>query len=118
MSNLVLFTGRLSAAPSLKNHGETAVAKLVLIRNEYAGKDGKGKAKERKVSAQFTAFNGIAETLAKNAMQGDQLIVQARLQNNNYEIDGETRYGFDFIVESFEYGAPGPAKREQLADRD
>lgn len=117
MSNTLVFVGRLSAAPSLKNSGKKAVAKLVLIRNEYAGTDNEGETKERTVSAQFTAFGGMAETLAKNAMKGDQLIVTARVQNNNYEKDGEKVYGFDFVIEGFEYGAPGPEKREQLANR-
>jgi len=47
-------------------------------------------------------------------MKGDQLIVGFRIENNNYEKDGEIAYGFNFIVEDFQFGAPGKEKREHF----
>jgi single-strand DNA-binding protein len=114
MSNIIIFTGRLSGAPELTHHGETKVAKFILIRNEYAGKDKAGKAKERTVAVQFTAFNGTAAAIAEHCRKGDQLIVTAGISNNNYEKDGDTVYGFNFVVSGFEFGAPGPEKRQML----
>lgn len=112
--NTLIYTGRLASAPEARQHGDTTVAKLTLIRNEYAGKDGKGQARERVVSVQFTAFNGVAEALAKHARKGDQLIVDAGLENNNYEKDDVKHYGYNFVIRSFEFGAPGPEKRAEL----
>lgn len=117
MSNLLIFTGRLSAAPESRSHGDTDVTKFTLIRNEYAGKDSKGKAKERVVSIQFTAFNGLGTAIAEHAKKGDQLIVEAELSNNNYEKDGVDVYGYNFTVRNFEFGAPGPEKRAALDAR-
>lgn len=34
--NLMIFAGRLAAAPELKQYGDTKVARFRLIRNEYA----------------------------------------------------------------------------------
>jgi len=118
MSNTLIFVGRVAQAPALTRPSGTAVCKFTLIRNEYAGTDNDGNVRdERTVSLQFTAFQKRAEALAKNVMEGDQLIVTARIENNNYQKDGVDVYGFNFVVENFEFGAPGPRKRAQLAER-
>ncbi|AIV73612.1 single-stranded DNA-binding protein [Pseudomonas aeruginosa] len=110
-----VFVGNLAKTPTITGTGDRAVARFTLIANEYAGKDREtGEARERSVSIQFTAFRGKAESIAKHAMRGDQLIVDYRVENNDYEKDGETVYGFNFIVEDFQFGAPGKEKREQF----
>lgn len=117
--NQLNFVGRLAAAPTLTKHGETHVAKFTLLSNEYAGKDkGTGESLESTVSIQFTAFDKKAQVIAEHCLKGDQVILtNARIQNNDYEKSGEKVYGYNFIVEDFEFGAPGAEKREQLANR-
>jgi len=113
-----VFTGNLAGASVMTGSGDRAVCRFTLIANEYAGKDKDlGTAKERAVSIQFTAFRAKAETICKNAMKGDQLIVTHRIENNSYEKGGEMIYGFNFIVEDFVFGAPGKEKREQFLSR-
>jgi len=115
--NKYFFTGRAAAAPELvTTNSGTKIARVRLIRNEYAGKDDDGERRERQVSIPFTAFGGMAETLAKNVMTGDQLIVAATIRNNNYEKDGEDRYDYNFEIVEFDYGAPGAEKRRKLAE--
>jgi len=110
-----VFVGNLAKTPTITGTGERAVARFTLIANEYAGKDHEtGEVRERSVSIQFTAFRSKAEAIAKNAMKGDQLIVEFRIENNNYEKGGEVAYGFNFIVEDFQFGAPGKEKREHF----
>jgi len=110
-----VFVGNLAKTPTITGTSERAVARFTLIANEYAGKDHEtGEARERSVSIQFTAFRSKAEAIAKNGMKGDQLIVEFRIENNNYEKDGEIAYGFNFIVEDFQFGAPGKEKREHF----
>lgn len=109
------FVGNLAGAPTITGNGDRAVAKLTLISNEYAGKDQDGNAREKAVSIQFTAFRGKAEALAKHTRKGDQIIVVYRIENNNYQKDGEDVYGYNFIVEDFAFGAPGKIKRDELA---
>nr|CAC79155.1 Ssb protein [uncultured bacterium] len=110
-----VFEGHLAKTPTISGTGDRAVTRFTLISNEYAGKDREtGEARERSVSIQFTAFRQKAETIAKNAMKGDQLIIQYRIENNDYTKDGETVYGYNFVVEDFKYGAPGKEKREQF----
>lgn len=113
------FTGRHAKAVTLQGTGDSAVAKFTLIRNQYAGKDkATGESLEREVAIQFTAFGGKAEAIARNFLKGDQMAVVARVENNNYtDSDQVERYGFNFVVDEFEFGAPGEAKRNQLAAR-
>jgi single-strand DNA-binding protein len=117
--NRLFFTGRVAAAPVLANHGDSKVTKFTLISNEYAGRDeGSGETKERQVRIQFTAFGSRGEAIARNVLKGDQLIVEAKLSNNDFT-DGEgiERYGYNFTVDNFDFGAPGELKRAQLARR-
>lgn len=118
MSNLLVFTGRVARAPVLTRPGVTSVCKFTLIRNEYAGKDEAGQAREERVVAiPFTFFGSRAEAIAENVMEGDQLVVQGRIANNNHESGGEMKYEYNFIGEDFEFGAPGKQKRAQLDAR-
>lgn len=112
------FTGRLAKAVTLSGQGDRAVAKFTLIRNQYAGKDDGGDAIEKTVAIQFTAFRKKAEAIAKNFFKGDQMVVVARIENDNYtDKDEVERYGFSFVVEDFDFGAPGEEKRAHLAAR-
>ena len=110
------FTGRVAKAPNFRDGGRTPVCYFTLIRNEYAGKDEEtGDTHERKVAIPFTVFGKKAKAIADNVYVGDQLIVEYRLVNNDREQAGEVEYGFSFIVDDFEFGAPGELKREKLA---
>lgn len=113
-----VFVGNLAKSVVLSGAGDRAVARFTLITNEYAGRDKEtGEVRERMVSLQFVAFRAKAEAIAKNALKGDQLIVDYRIENNTYQKDGEDVYGYNFIVEDFKFGAPGKEKREQLMSR-
>lgn len=116
MPNRFSFDGKVAAAPELRRHGDVSVCKFTLIRNEYAGTDGaSGEKQTRKVAVPFAAFGGMAETLAAKLLTGDQLIVEASIRNNHYN-DGERDiYGYDFEIQNFDFGAPGPASRERFA---
>lgn len=112
------FDGRVARAIALTGTGDRAVARFTLIRNDYAGKDeNTGESRERAVAIQFTAFRGKAEAIAKNFMKGDQMIVTAHVVNNDYSDEEGEHYKLDFIVDDFSFGAPGEAKREELAKR-
>jgi single-strand DNA-binding protein len=64
------------------------------------------------------AFDGLGEAIAKNVRKGDQLIVEARVRSNNWtDKEGEQHFDHSFIAQSFRFGAPGKAKREELARR-
>ncbi|HHU1575956.1 TPA: single-stranded DNA-binding protein [Escherichia coli] len=116
MSNAFHFSGRLSVTPAMKQGDK--VLKFTLLRNEYGKREEGGQRETKTTSIQFTAFGIAAEQIAKHCRKGDQLIIDARIENNNY-IDANQNqvYGYSFIVEKFEFGAPGSEKRQELEAR-
>ncbi len=114
----VTAVGNLARDPEFASKGDTTYARFCLVGNDYAGKDAHGDAREAVTSVWFTAFDGLGETIAKNARKGDQLIVQAHMRSNNWtDKDGEKKYEHSFVVDTFRFGAPGKIKREELAAR-
>ncbi len=114
----LIAVGNLAKDPEFAVKGDTGYTRFCLVGNDYAGKDEHGNAREAVTSIWFTAFENLGEAIAKNARKGDQLIVQAQLRANNWtDRDGEKQYDHSFIVQSFRFGAPGRAKREELAAR-
>lgn len=110
--------GNLAKNPELTVKGDTTYTRICLVGNDYAGKDGDGNAREAATSLWFVAFESLGEAIAKNARKGDQLIVQAQIRANNWtDRDGEKQYDHSFVVQGFKFGAPGKAKREELAAR-
>jgi single-strand DNA-binding protein len=110
--------GNLAKNPELAVKGDTSYTRFCLVGNDYAGKDDDGNVREAVTSLWFTAFESVGETIAKNARKGDQLIVQAHVRANNWtDKEGEKQFDHSFIVQTFRFGAPGRAKREELASR-
>lgn len=112
-----VFVGNLARPVQVSGGDERAYARFTLISNEYAGRDEYGQPRERSVALPFTAFRGKGDAIANNALTGDQLIVEYRIENNDYEKHGEMVYGFNFIVEDFTFGAPGKEKRDQFSSQ-
>jgi len=114
----VIAVGQLAKKPELDAKGERSYARFCLIGNDYAGKDEDGGAREVVTSLWFVAFGALGEALAKNGRKGDQLIVEARIRSNNWtDQQGERQYDYSFVAESFRFGAPGKAKREEFDER-
>ena len=59
--------------------------------------------------------NAKAKAINEHVFVGDQLMIEYRLANNDRELEGQTEYGFSFILDDFDFGAPGKIKREKLA---
>jgi single-strand DNA-binding protein len=111
--------GNLAKNPELAVKGDTSYTRFCLVGNDYAGKDEQGNPREVVTSVWFVAFENLGEAIAKNARKGDQLILQAQIRANNWtDKDGEKQYDHSFVVQNFRFGAPGKAKREELARRE
>lgn len=114
----VTAVGNLAKNPELGLKGDTTYTRICLVGNDYAGKDDDGNPREAVTSLWFVAFESLGEVIAKNARKGDQLILQAQIRSNNWtDKDGEKKYDYSFVVQNFRFGAPGKAKREELAAR-
>jgi single-strand DNA-binding protein len=110
--------GNLAKDPELGQKGDTTYARICLVGNDYAGKDAHGDVREAVTSLWFVAFESLGEAIAKNARVGDQLIIQAQIRANNWtDKEGEKQYDYSYVIQGFRFGAPGKAKREELATR-
>ena len=114
----VTAVGNLAKDPELAFKGDTTYTRICLVGNDYAGKDEQGNAREAVTSLWFVAFESLGEAIAKNVRKGDQLILQAQIRANNWtDKDGEKQYDYSYVIQNFRFGAPGKAKREELARR-
>jgi single-strand DNA-binding protein len=110
--------GNLAKEPEAASKGDTTFTKLVLVGNDYAGKDERGQPREVATSVYFVAFDALGEAIAKHCRKGDQLVLEAQVRANNWvDKDGEKRYDYSFVVQGFRFGAPGRAKREEFESR-
>ncbi len=115
----VMAVGNLAKNPELTVKGDTTYTRFCLVGNDYGGKDEQGNVREVVTGLWFVAFESLGETIAKNARTGDQLILQAQVRSNNWtDKEGEKQYDYSFVVQNFRFGAPGKAKREELARRE
>jgi len=115
----VTAVGNLAKDPELGYKGDTTYTRICLVGNDYAGKDEQGNAREEATSLWFVAFESLGEVIAKNARKGDQLIIQAQIRANNWtDKEGEKHYDHSYVIQNFKFGAPGKAKREELARRN
>jgi single-strand DNA-binding protein len=108
--------GNLARNPELTAKDDTLYARFCLVGNDYGGRNEDGEARQVATSIWFVAFGHLAESITKNARKGDQLIVTAQMKSNTWiDRQGETQYDYSFIAQGFRFGAPGKAKREELA---
>lgn len=96
--NTVILMGRLTKDPDVRYTKEkTAIARYRLAVDRRFKKD-------ETDYFDCVAFGHAAEFVEKYCKQGTKLIVQGRLQNNNYkDKDGKTVYGNQIVVESQEF---------------
>jgi single-stranded DNA-binding protein len=106
--------GNVATDLQVEGEGKNRRVKIPLIGNDYAGSDAQGEPREIATTVYFTAFGSLADTLTKNVRKGDQLMMTARMQANNYTSNGEKVYSYNFVVEGFRFGRPGRATREEL----
>ena len=81
--------------------GPVSKATLTAISNTRRGSgDNRG---EEATAIQWTLWGKQAENAAQYLGKGGHVNVVGRVQNNNYERDGETVYGMAFIAEEIDY---------------
>jgi single-strand DNA-binding protein len=115
-SFLLRAVGNLARNPEMIAENGGVRTRFCLVGTDYAGKDDVGNSKERVTSVWFVAFGALAETLARNARKGDQLILEASVHSNIWtDKEGGSRFDHDFICEGFRFGAPGKLRRDELA---
>jgi single-strand DNA-binding protein len=99
LSNSVRLTGRLGAAPELKElENEKKVAKINLATHYYR-RNGKGETVQETHWHQLVLWNNHADLAEKYLNKGSQIAVEGRLANRFYtDKDGAKHYVTEVIV--------------------
>lgn len=118
MNSFTIFaTGNLAAAPQPGRKGDRSYTRFRLIGNDYGGKDDSGDPIEVTTSLWFIAFGRAGDAIAQNCHVGDQLIVTARIRQNNWtDKHGEKRYDHSYQVEGFKFGRRGRVSRGEQSE--
>ena len=96
--NKVLLVGNLTKAPELRyTQSGKATARMSIAINQGYGD------KQTTDFFNLVAWEKTAELCDKFLSKGSKILVEGRLNNNNYEKDGVKHYGVDVIVNSIEF---------------
>jgi single-strand DNA-binding protein len=97
--NRVILIGRLTKDPEIRTSGNYTIASFgIAVDRKYK--------REGEPEADFfncTAFNKTAEFVEKYCKKGTKMVVEGRIQNDNYEKDGVKHYGVKIMVDSLEF---------------
>ena len=97
--NRVILIGRLTKDPEIRTSGNYTIASFSLAVDRKFKREGGAEAD----FFNCTAFNKTAEFVEKYCKKGTKMVVEGRIQNDNYEKDGVKHYGVKIMVDSLEF---------------
>lgn len=97
--NKVILIGRLTKDPEIRTSGNYTIASFGIAVDRKFKRDGEPEAD----FFNCTAFNKTAEFVEKYCKKGTKMVVEGRIQNDNYEKDGVKHYGVKIMVDSLEF---------------
>jgi single-strand DNA-binding protein len=97
--NRVILIGRLTKDPEIRTSGNYTIASFSIAVDRKFKRDGEPEAD----FFNCTAFNKTAELVEKYCKKGTKMVVEGRIQNDNYEKDGVKHYGVKIMVDSLEF---------------
>lgn len=97
--NRVILIGRLTKDPEIRTSGNYTIASFSLAVDRKFKREGEAEAD----FFNCTAFNKTAEFVEKYCFKGMKMVVEGRIQNDNYEKDGVKHYGVKIMVDSLEF---------------
>lgn len=103
--NKFIISGRITKDLALEStRGGTPVTMLNLAENfSYTDKNGDRQSKTN--FFRITAYGETAKNAVKYCGKGSTVLVEARIENDNYEKDGKTVYKDNIIAIKIEYSA-------------
>lgn len=97
--NRVILIGRLTKDPEIRTSNNYTIASFSLAVDRKFKRDGEPEAD----FFNCTAFNKTAEFVEKYCKKGTKMVVEGRIQNDNYEKDGVKHYNVKIMVDSLEF---------------
>lgn len=97
--NRVILIGRLTKDPEIRTSGNYTIASFSIAVDRKFKREGEAETD----FFNCTAFNKTAEFVEKYCKKGTKMVVEGRIQNDNYEKDGVKHYGVKIMVDSLEF---------------
>ncbi len=101
MHNLVYLIGRLTEDPQMKTFedGKSSLAINLAVQRSYKNEDGIYEVDY----IRCVLWNGIASHTSEYCKKGDLVGVKGRLQTRSYEVNKETKYITEVIVDKVSF---------------
>jgi single-strand DNA-binding protein len=97
MMNQIVMVGRLVSDPTIKENEDGKKVTNITLAVQRPYKNGDGEYETDFIDC--VLWNGIAENTSEYCHRGDIVGIKGRIQNNNYEINGEKRKSTVVIAE-------------------
>ncbi len=101
MHNLVYLIGRLVSDPELKKSENSRDYTTITLAVQRGFKNSNGIYESDFIKC--ILWNGIAFNTSEYCKKGDLVGVRGRVQVRNYEVDGETKYITEIIVDKISF---------------
>jgi len=103
MLNHITIQGNLTRDPEIQTlpSGDLLAKGGIAHNHRFRRKD--GETQEETTFLDFTLFRKQAETFAQYFFKGDQVILEGRLRQENWETDGQKRSKLGLIVDRFHF---------------
>ena len=102
--NVVILAGRLTRDPELKRlpSGSSVCEVGLAVNRTWSPKDG-GQKKEDTCFVDLVFWGATAETVAKHFKKGKEILVEGRLEFQQWEAQGAKRSKLRVVVQSFQF---------------
>ncbi len=102
--NRVMLIGRLCRDPEMKYTQQgTAICNMTIATSENWTDKNTGEKQEKTEWSRCVSFGKQAEVLGKYLVKGSQVYIEGKLQNRQYEKDGQTHYATEIVVKEFTF---------------
>ena len=111
--NKVILAGNLTKEPELRRtqNGKARVTTGIAVNRRYS--------QNETDFFNVVAWEKTAEFISKYFKKGSRIILEGRLQNNNYkDSNGVMHYSVDVIVENVEFGGGKNAEKSETTNRN
>lgn len=112
--NTVIEMGRLTKDPQIRTSGETTIASFAIAVDRRFKRDGQPETD----FFNCVAFGRQAEFAEKYLCKGIKMVIQGRLQNDNYQNkDGQMIYNNQIVVENMEFAESKKSREDKPQEK-
>lgn len=102
--NEATIIGRVTRAPEGKALPSGVTVTSFSLATNHTYKDRDGKKVEETEFHNVVAFAGLADTIVKYVVQGQEILIKGRLKTRSWEKDGVKQYRTEIVADKMEFG--------------